>query len=332
MLSNRYKNVDLIEPDDYPARIALQCNVLMPKNDLLKTYSVLTYVDSEARYERFSNILKKLSSIGIPIELRLNLMESISSGESCFFIIEHLASKIEKIPEYMAIFRECMLSNAEITNVLLQAPLLSYNVKNVKHMIDIYTNLGIPKEELKALIIDNPNILNYESPNSARIIKTFISLGMNLEEIKDLVIKTASDEIFTLLDFNIMKNQSIIERLKEYGFENSEIVALVKKDHHVLISNYLVDLVLGHMNSFDMPKSTIKAIILDSPILLYSKSIENSLNVIKAYNLKRYIKALMFENQKLFVEVLIGKVDVDSKYSARINMLRNTTADEDEFD
>lgn len=332
MLSNRYKSVDIIEPDDYPARIALQCNVLMSKNDLLNTYSVLKYVDSEARYERFSNLLKKLSYMGVPIELRLNLIENISSGESNFFIIEHLTSKIEKIPEYIAILRECMLSTIETTNVLLQAPLLSYNVKNVKKMIDIYINLGISQKELKTLILDNPNILNYESLNSMKIIKTFISLGMNLEEIRDLVIKTASDEIFTFLDFNIMKNQSIIDRLKEYGFENKEIIALVKKDHHILISNHLVDLVLAHLNSFDIPKSTIKAIILDSPILLYSKSIENSLNVIKAYNLKRYIKALMLENQNLFVEILIGKVDIDSKYSARINMLRNTTVDEDGFD
>ena len=308
----------------------MQCNVFMPKDELLRSYSVLKYIDSEARYERFSNLLKKLSFIGVPLNMRLNLMENISAGNSNFLVIEHLASKIEKIPEYMAIFKGCIFSNAETVYVLLQTPLLSYTAKNVKSMIDIYLNLDIKKEELKTLIIENPNVLNYESINTIRIVRLFTSLGMDLKDLKELVIKTSSDSIFAFFDFNIIKDQFIIEQLKSYGFENSDIVNLVKKDHHVLISDNLVNLMLEHMSSFDIPKSTIKAIIMDAPTLLYSKSIINSLNVIHAHNLKKYMKMLIYKDQKLFVDILIGKIDIDLIYSARINMLRNAVVDEDE--
>ena len=329
MLNKSHKSIFVIEPDDYPSRIGLQCGLSLSRDDILKKYPILNCINTEEKYERFSRALMRLSLAKVPMPLTLPLIENMSTSSYGYFVLEYTLSKIDRIPDYMSVFDVCGLSKADAAYVLSQTSLTSYDVKNIRGMIDIYLKLGIPTDELRTLILNDPNILNYESTNSTRVIDILYSLGMSTDDIRELTLRTASDNIFAILDFNIMKNKSIINSLKTYEFTDADIIARIKKDHHVLISDLLVDQFLENMKAFDIPKLIVKTLIMESPEVLYSKSAINTFNAIKSYKLEEYMHMLILEDRKLFVDMVIGNLDVDSEYAARLNMLRK---DEEYYD
>ena len=276
----------------------------MSKNDLLNMYSVLKYVDSEARYERFSNLLKKLSYMGVPIELRLNLMENISSGESNFFIIEHLASKIEKIPEYIAILKDILgddwklfiLQNPSILNInyvristvlnvltkymdinsissmlkLKGSILFDINVESLEQTIRACTNADL--NQIIPKIICSAELLPENYCNAKNILKLLGDLGVNNNELKNINVQ----DLF-FFSYDDFKNS--IDVLKKLHASDYEIISIIKSGIKIYGYNIEANALVDMFNRHKVDVAKIKDYILSNLEVLFSKS-ENTINIL----------------------------------------------------